>query len=271
MPKKIARKAAISITVCGQDCSPETISANELDSIGTTFKEAAKAVRDNIHGTITLRSEYTNDELTGVDIDLGEGFPFTEEEGIPVSKVLYVGEEDKPVGSIDNNSVLQDWVVGLPLRMQSTLVLGLRRPDGIQAIGVGKICKWLRGLTFKPGNPDNCTEFMGEKPDRIPDKSSTYDELDKLPLHAFGHILHSLEVVAYKHPSHLIANHAHYLMCDVCAVLHLPVESLGNFEKRLKQIVWPGGKQPNDFNEAVQILKEHDYVKRTSTNSAIEE
>jgi hypothetical protein len=30
-----------------------------------------------------------------------------------------------------NTSVLQDWLVKLPIRMQSTLVLGLRGPDGM--------------------------------------------------------------------------------------------------------------------------------------------
>ena len=54
-----------------------------------------------------------------------------------------------------NTSVLQPWVERLPLRMQSTLLLGLRGPDTHACPNVKKISRWLRGLTFRPANPDN--------------------------------------------------------------------------------------------------------------------
>lgn len=154
---------------------------------------------------------------------------------------------------MNNTSVLQNWVVELPIRMQSTLILGLRGPDTHACPNIKKITRWLRGLTFKPGNPANCKEFMGEMPDRILEKSPCAKELEFCSQHYYSHLMHSLEVVAYRYPMRENATTAYYLFKDMCSLFHLPIEPLAEFEERLKTIDWPQG-QPNDFAEALTQL-----------------
>ena len=66
--------------------------------------------------------------------------------------------------------------------------------------------------------------------------------------------MHGLEVVAYRHPAHDIRLHAFYLYNDMCALFHLPVEEAERFEKRLGSKVWPGGVQPDTFEDALALL-----------------
>src|SRR4026207_1732669 len=101
----------------------------------------------------------------------------------------------------DNRSVLQNWLVRIPIRMQSTLVLGLRGPDGMSTTYIKQWTRWLRGLAFKPGNPDNVRPFMlMDKPPMLEDKSPLAYELYTVPQHYYSHLMHSVQVVAYRHP-----------------------------------------------------------------------
>lgn len=156
---------------------------------------------------------------------------------------------------IANNSVLQDWVVDLPIRMQSTLILGLRGPDTHACPNIKSITRWLRSLAFKPGNPDNVREFMGEQPFRILEKSAVAKELEFCTQHYYSHLLHALEVVGYTHSNSEISYHAFLLFEDMCKLFHLPVESRGDFDYRLRQIDWGINKQPATFEEALAILR----------------
>ena len=151
-------------------------------------------------------------------------------------------------------SVLQNWVMQIPIRMQSTLILGLRGPDTHACPNVKKVTRWLRGLTFKPGNPDNVAEFMGDTPERIIEKGKTAKELEFCSQHYYSHLMHSLEVVGYRHPQQWVREWAFLLFRDMCSLFHLPEEDEESFERRLCDREWPGGQQPNDFDEAMEIL-----------------
>lgn len=152
-------------------------------------------------------------------------------------------------------SVLQSWLEQIPIRMQSTLILGLRGPDTHRAPEVKKIGRWLRGVSFRPGNPDNALEFIrDEAPDRIHEKGPAARELEFCSQHYFLHLMHALEVVGYCHPCIDVAQRAHALFCDMCALMHLPAETLEEFERRLGTREWPCGGQPNDVHEAVVSL-----------------
>jgi hypothetical protein len=153
-----------------------------------------------------------------------------------------------------NTSVLQDWVVRIPIRMQSTLVLGLRGPDIHVAPGIKTITRWLRGLTFKPGNPDNVKEFMHSQPDDIFEKGPVAKELEFCTQHYYSHLMHALEVVAYKHPNASAARIALDRYRAMCAAFHLPNETPEEFEDRLGTKKWPGGVQPDTFDDAVSLL-----------------
>lgn len=153
------------------------------------------------------------------------------------------------------SSVLQPWLENIPIRMQSTLLLGLRGPDTHACPNVKIICRWLRGLAFKPGNPDNCREFMGDAPERIREKSVVAKELEFCSQHFYSHLMHALEVVAYRHPYLSVASLAFGLFEDMCVLMHLPPESAEKFEARLCERSWPRGIQPNDFQEALELLR----------------
>lgn len=142
----------------------------------------------------------------------------------------------------------------LPIKMQSTLILGLKGPDDRPAPNVKKITRWLRGLSFRPGDPRNVHEFMGERPERIMDRSPAYREIEYLPLHYFGHLLHSLEVVAYKHPDFDNQVLAFGLMADLCSILHLIPEDDDKFNHRLRSLdnEWPDGEAPEKYEEVKQ-------------------
>lgn len=150
-------------------------------------------------------------------------------------------------------SVLQPWLETIPIRMQSTLLLGLRGPDAA-APNVKKITRWLRGLVFKPGNPANAREFMGVMPERIAEKDATHKELEFFPMHYYSHLMHALEVVGYCHPNAGVAARASGLFIDMCTLLHLPPETYDDFYARLRDLPWPGGRQPNNFEEAILCL-----------------
>lgn len=148
-----------------------------------------------------------------------------------------------------NTSVLQDWVVDLPLRMQSTLVLGIRGPDVHNYPEIKKVIRWLRGLTFKPGNPENVHEFMGAAEiTSIKESSPIAKELEFCSQHFYSHIMHSLEVVGYRYPDPTICLLARDLFEDMAGLLHLPPEEYPDFEERLKVLKWVK-TQPETYSE----------------------
>lgn len=153
-----------------------------------------------------------------------------------------------------NTSVLQDWLVKIPIRMQSTLILGLRGPDTHCTPDVKSITRWLRGLAFKPGNPANVKEFMHSEPAMILEKGSTAKELEFCTQHFYSHLMHALEVIAYKHPDIKVAMVALDRYTAMCRAFHLPNETTDEFEERLGHKSWPGGGQPDTFDDAVSLM-----------------
>src|SRR6266436_5192271 len=159
-------------------------------------------------------------------------------------------------------SVLQSWVEKLPLRMQSTLILGLRGTDTHSCPNIKIIQRWLRGLTFKPGNPDNVREWMYDPeaprsqrlPGRIDEKGPVAKELEFCSQHFYAHLMHALEVVAYMHPDFdglkSPGQQAFTFYRDMCLLMHLRPEGPEEFKERLKQRSWPKGVQPETGEEA---------------------
>jgi hypothetical protein len=156
-----------------------------------------------------------------------------------------------------NMSVLQNWLVGLPLRMQSTLVLGLRGPDGDTCPYIKEWTRWLRGVTFKPGNPDNVRQFMHmDLPVLMVEKGPLAYELYRAPQHYYSHLMHSIQVVAMRHPDPNIADHARQMYVAMAEAMHLSAETHDDFEARLGHRAWPGGVQPDTGAEALTLLEQ---------------
>lgn len=185
-------------------------------------------------------------------------------ETFETEELLAAHLEEKGLSEIDNGggmSVLQTWVETLPLRMQATLILGLRGPDTHRCPEIKTITRWLRGLTFRPGNPNNVAEFMRVMlPERILEKGPTARELEFVSQHYYSHLMHALEVVAYKYPDGVAAFHSFNLYYDMCRLFHLTVESRQDFENRLRQCDWPEGIQPETGAEAIELLRKHEHT-----------
>lgn len=154
-------------------------------------------------------------------------------------------------------SVLQHWLEELPIRMQSTLLLSLRGPDTHRCPEIKKVQRWMRGLSFKPGNPDNVAEFMTGLDDvpALVEKNPLARELEFCTQHFYSHLMHGLEVIAYKHPSHAVGHKALDLFDGMCRLFHLEPEDEYEFEERLKTREWPNGQEPLDFEDAVRIME----------------
>lgn len=159
-------------------------------------------------------------------------------------------------------TVTQNWLEKIPIRMQSTLLLSLRGPDTHACLEIKKIQRWMRGLTFRPGNPHNVREFMHSEPNGIAEKSPVAKELEFCSQHFYSHLMHGLEVLAYRHPNSDVKIVAVGLFIQLCSLLHLPIESDEAFEERLKYLDWPGGIQPENFEEAMELLTPDDLRRK---------
>lgn len=103
--------ASVSITVCGQDCSPTEISAEELDLLSLMFSHAASALRENKHGVIEAKGG-DEEQVGAVDLDQGEGHEFDEGDeervgdGLPVIKTLTMA--DVKIDQVEDTTDAED-------------------------------------------------------------------------------------------------------------------------------------------------------------------
>lgn len=140
-------------------------------------------------------------------------------------------------------SVLQDWVMELPLREQGTLLTCVRGCDLEPK-------QWTsRGVAVSPGrnltafirwcfmNPADIREvdipgaFFCSTPPH-PFKPS---EFGHLPLHWFTHAMHALEVIAHRHPDQMVQAEAYALYFQMVRSLHLNVEWRDEMIERLSE------------------------------------
>lgn len=138
-------------------------------------------------------------------------------------------------------SVIQDWMSELPLMQQSTLLLSLRGPDTHRSPETKKVQRWMRGLVFVPGNPANVHEFMTHIDDvpEMVEKGPLARELEFASQHFYSHLIHGLEVLAYRHPRDEVCTKAWQLMRGMCEAFHLLPETREAFEHRLRDREWP--------------------------------
>jgi hypothetical protein len=124
-------------------------------------------------------------------------------------------------------SVLQDWVMELPLREQGTLVAAVRGCD-VQAkdptAPAKHVVAALRCAFMNPADPREVDVpgafFRSDPPENL--KVSSFDHL---PLHFVSHVMHAIEVVGYRHPSEEVRTRWMRLYIQLVDGLHLWPES----------------------------------------------
>lgn len=140
-------------------------------------------------------------------------------------------------------SVLQDWVMELPLREQGTLLTSVRgcdlEPKEWTAEGVvdspgRRITAFVRWCFMNPADPREVDVpgafFQTQPPD--PFHQSAFGHL---PLHWYSHVMHALEVIGWRHPDRGTANLALGLYVAMATGLHLRPETRDRMIERLSE------------------------------------
>lgn len=137
-------------------------------------------------------------------------------------------------------SVLQDWVMELPLREQGTLLTAIRGCDMVPKLPYDSLPRsmtaFIRFLIMNPADPREVgitgAFFQSTPPDLKVHKMS---ELGHLPEHWYSHMMHSFEVCGYRHPNVKLRKIAYQIYFAMCRNLHLPPESRKDMIKRLSE------------------------------------
>lgn len=129
-------------------------------------------------------------------------------------------------------SVLQDWVMRLPLREQGTLLTCVRGCDdepktwtrtGVAYSPGRRLTAFIRWCFMVPADPREVDSqegaFMMSTPP-IPFKPS---EFGHLPQHWYSHAMHALEVIAYRHPYPEISELAMQMYRKMVHNMHLSI------------------------------------------------
>ncbi len=127
-------------------------------------------------------------------------------------------------------SVTLDWVQDLPFKMQSVLFSGLRGPDTGDLRGIKAIVRWLRPVTQH--NADHSSDYMRKHP--LPNWEDVRKELEcECTVHYFGHLLHTFQIIGYKHPDQSIRQQSLNFYTFMTHMLHLNLESKFEMDLRL--------------------------------------
>jgi hypothetical protein len=149
------------------------------------------------------------------------------------------------MASLDNRkvSVLQSWVTELPLREQGTLLTAVRgcddEPKSWTSRGVAesvgrRITAFVRWCFMNPADPRE-VDVPGAFFQSIPPSSFKPSEFGHLPQHWYSHIMHGLEVIAYRHPDETVRIQAHGLYRQMVHNMHLNIETPEQYVERLSE------------------------------------
>lgn len=145
-------------------------------------------------------------------------------------------------------SVLQDWVMNLPMMQQTVLLTATRAPDGLRKMHpVKTLCRWLRRC-YLISAFDKCIlddpydtrggSFMGPCTTvdvvSIDHAAQLYiDTGDEIPLHFHFHLQQAAEILGYKHPVRHIREWWFMFYTRLVAFGHLNIETEEQLDIRL--------------------------------------
>lgn len=144
-------------------------------------------------------------------------------------------------------SVLQDWVMELPLREQGTLLTVIRgcdlapKPqDPNTETAERQLTAFLRWCILIPADPrevDTPGAFMRS---RLPEHWKP-SQFGHYPLHWVLHMMHAAEVIGYRHPDTYVRTRVLKIYNRFVASLHLVAESRASMIDRLSEDRIAGG------------------------------
>lgn len=136
-------------------------------------------------------------------------------------------------------SVLQDWVMELPLREQGTLLTGVRGCDLTPKFPLDSMERRLvgaiRAAFLNPADPRDVDKepgcfFISEPPNLAEFKPSSFGHY---PFHWVMHIVHMVEVLGYRHPDTYRRVKWYALYKKFVESFHLKPESFNEMVARL--------------------------------------
>lgn len=145
---------------------------------------------------------------------------------------------------MDTQSVLQDWVMKLPLREQGTLLTAVRGCDfeaktwtatGIAYSPGRRLTAFIRYCFMIPADIREVDFEEGSFFRSIPPDPFKPSEFGHLPQHWYSHAMHSLEIVGYRHPDIHTRYKAHKLYRAMVKNLHLNHETEAEMIERLSE------------------------------------
>lgn len=156
--------------------------------------------------------------------------------------------ETKPTSELPQlqkraKSVLQDWVMDLPLREQGTLLTAVRgcdvEPKQWEQRGVAyspgrQLTAFIRWCFMNPADPRE-VDIRGAFFQSVAPNPLKASEFGHLPEHWYAHVMHASEVIAYRHPDPLVAGEALRIYTALVHNLHLRPESREEMIERLSE------------------------------------
>lgn len=141
-------------------------------------------------------------------------------------------------------SVLQDWVMELPLREQGVLLTGVRGcdlapkewgSDGIvNDTPARHLTAFIRWCFMNPAD-EREVDIPGAFFQSTPPHRFHASALGHYPLHWYSHAMHCLQVIGYRHPDLIVALQALELYESMVHNLHLVPESREAMIARLSE------------------------------------
>jgi hypothetical protein len=143
-----------------------------------------------------------------------------------------------------SRSVLQDWVMELPLREQGTLLTCVRgcdlEPKTWTSRGVGyspgrRLTAFIRWCFMVPADEREVDYQEGAFMMSTPPSPFKPSEFGHLPQHWYAHAKNCLKVIAYRHPDELVANQAKELFEKMVTNEHDNPETKDQMIERLSE------------------------------------
>ncbi len=144
----------------------------------------------------------------------------------------------------ERRSVLQNWVMELPLREQGTLLTAVRgcdsEPKSWTKTGVAysqgrRLTAFIRFCFMNPADPREVSREEGAFFMRDPPSPFKPSEFGHLPQHWYSHAMHALEIIGYRHPDGKIAEQAEVLYRRMVDNMHLNPETADEMIERLSE------------------------------------
>lgn len=134
-----------------------------------------------------------------------------------------------------SRSVLQDWVMELPLRAQGTLLTGIRGCDVVEkdifafdglspAANARRLVAFLRFCVMHPADPrevDIRFAFFASRPPT----NWKASQFGHYPQHWYAHVMHCFQVIGYCHPDPSLREEASNIYMRFVDNLHLCCET----------------------------------------------